>query len=182
MSRTYCHHHQKTQHGFSLIELVTVIIIMGIMMVTVIPKFFSSNGFEEYTYRNEVITTLRAIQLRVMQQSGVPVCKQVFFSVKAIGLSQTDTAQANNCNAGVLADQGNDDFQSNTSVFIDDNHNVTFAFSGFLNNVSFDHLGRLIDAAGNRVPCTDINPCRITVSGEQSLHIQIESEGYIHAL
>ena len=67
----------KNEYGFTLIELIVVIILISIMAVTVLPKFFTSNGFEEFTYRDELITKLRAIQLRSMQQTTDTVCHQI---------------------------------------------------------------------------------------------------------
>ena len=65
----------KKELAFTLIELIVVIILISIMAVTVLPKFFTSNGFEEFTYRDELITKLRAIQLRSMQQTTDVTCK-----------------------------------------------------------------------------------------------------------
>ena len=63
--------------GFTLIELIVVIVLLSIVSATVLPKFLSSKGFEEYTYRDELIIKLRAIQLRTMQQIQGSTCQTI---------------------------------------------------------------------------------------------------------
>lgn len=44
----------RNQYGFTTIELVLVIIIIGILAVTIIPKMQSTGGYEEITYQDEI--------------------------------------------------------------------------------------------------------------------------------
>ena len=118
----------KNEYGFTLIELIVVIILISIMAVTVLPKFFTSNGFEEFTYRDELITKLRAIQLRSMQQTTDSICKiiQVETAPSAvIGLQAThiDTVSGlpDGCETGYQGDT--------TTVTVDPKHSVSFTLS-----------------------------------------------------
>ncbi|XQW85552.1 prepilin-type N-terminal cleavage/methylation domain-containing protein [Thalassotalea piscium] len=178
-----CYKRQTTllSKGFTLIELIVVIIILGIVSVTVAPKFFSSNGFEQVTYRNEIVSTLRAIQLRTMQQTSGNYCHLISVSSYAIGLNKTDTNNPLNCDLSALEDDTKDEFSKNTSVAIEDKHkpNVNFSVNGLANVFGFDQLGRIINSSGNRVNC---NPCQIVITGSETLIVKIENEGYIHAL
>lgn len=156
--------------GFTIIELIIVIILISIMAVTVVPKFLSSKGFEEYTYRDELITKLRAIQLRSMQQTNDTTCLQIQIEVTTIALLATDldpdTPICKTTPAG-----------EPTTITINDNHNVNFTISEELSSFSFSSLGK-------PVGCTAITPCEITltVAGESSLAIKINIEGYIYAI
>lgn len=154
--------------GFTLIELIIVILLISIMAVTVVPKFLSSKGFEEYTYRDELITKLRAIQLRVMQQTNNSTCQTIQVNSSVIGLLAT-TPNAATCEAGYAGDT--------TTTTINDNHNVNFTISEELSSFSFSSLGR-------PTGCAAITPCEImlTVAGESSLAIKINIEGYIYAI
>ncbi|GHE99173.1 prepilin-type N-terminal cleavage/methylation domain-containing protein [Thalassotalea profundi] len=169
--------------GFTIIELIVVIIILGILAITVAPKFFSSNGFEQFTYRNEVVTTLRALQLRSMQQTSSDTCHHISVTNSQIGLHKTDTGLANNCDLSIYEDASKDEYDKHTSVSIDSKHEVTFSTSASLASVfAFDQMGRVIDSNGNRVDCVNPNVCQVIITGEDTLIIQIENEGYIHAL
>ncbi len=157
--------------GFTLIELIVVIILLSIMSVTVLPKFFTSNGFEEFTYRDELIIKLRAIQLRSMQQTTDAVCKviQVETTPPAIiGLQETDP-DTSLCTTRYAGDT--------TTVTVDSKHSVGFRVSEELTSFSFSTRGRPLD-------CIAEDPCEITITitGENSPRILINSEGYIHAI
>jgi len=169
----------RKNSGFTLIELIVVIIMIAIMAATIVPKLLSSKGFEEYTYRDELIVKLRAIQLRTMQQTDVSECQEVKVDVtnNIIGLLKTkdELAPVSDplCIASVYLGES-------TTVTINDAHNVNFIISAGLSRFSFSSLGKP-EAAG----CGDvITPCEITltVAGESSLAININREGYIYAL
>ena len=159
----------KNNSGFTLIELIIVIIILGILSVTVIPKLFSSKGFSEYAYRTDVIAKLRLIQTKAMQQTTEPLppsidkrCHQVLISTKKLGAPD---------NCGASPSFASDWKNSATKLQIDSNDNVSFSSNITDNNFFFDSMGR-----------PSCNSCEITISGEQSLVVKVEPEGYIHAL
>ncbi|KGJ94303.1 prepilin-type N-terminal cleavage/methylation domain-containing protein [Colwellia psychrerythraea] len=175
--------------GFTLIELIVVIILISIMSVTVLPKFFSSNGFEEFTYRDEIITKLRAIQLRSMQQTNDEMCNQVHIQTipYIIGLQDTvpdenavERCRISNVDHPELCYTSDDKTicyaGETTRVVIDSKHSVGFTLSEGLTSFNFSTLGRPIG-------CIVEDPCEITitVTGENSLEILINSEGYINA-
>ena len=155
--------------GFTLIELVTVIILIAILSVNVLPQFFSSSGFEEYTYRDELLTKLRGIQQRAMQRTDVASCAVIISAdSKILGLLAINNT---GCGNGLAGDS--------TTVAISNSHNVTFSISSNVNNNAFS-----FSDLGQPVGCTAA-PCEITltvVGDEQSLSIRINQEGYIFAL
>ena len=147
--------------GFSIIELVVVIIILGILSATVAPKFFTSKGYSEYAYRSDAISKLRLIQTRAMQQ-GSGGCYQVMLTSSKLGKVTCDTPPE-------FVDQAE---QRATVVEISSDDEVTFSPSGKI--FTFDSMGRPQSNSVNEA-------ITITVNGDQSLDILIESEGYIHA-
>lgn len=154
-------------NGFTLIELIIVIIILGILSVTVAPKFFTSKGFTEYSYRSDAIAKLRLIQIKAMQQTGTnnKNCHKILVTAKKLGAP--DDCDANpsftsNWNTNPLA----------IGVEVNENDDVTFATDFIDNTFSFDSLGRPISCG----------PCNISIIGEETLKIKIEKEGYVHAL
>lgn len=153
-----------SQLGFTIIELVLVIVVMGILAVTVAPKMFDSDGFEEYTYQAQLIATLQSVQLRAMQQTEGYTdsvdygngCHTVVVSAKNVALSADCKLNAEQLNV--------------PGVEIDNSHDVSFspAFT-----FTFDAMGR-------PVSCT--TACEILINGDANLTVKIESEGFIHAL
>lgn len=157
----------KAGQGFTIIELVLVIVLMGILAVTVAPKMFGSDGFEEHTYQAEVIAVLRSIQLRAMQQTSVASneCHTAIINAKLLTVGSNCAAISENLEGDAL---------NNLQVEIDDGHNVTFSTSGMTNNsFTFD---------SNGIPANCSTPCNITIIGSDTLTIRIESQGYIHAI
>jgi len=163
------------QQGFSLIELVVVIIIIGILSATVLPKFFSSKGFEEYGYRTEIISTLRAVQLRAMQQSE-SYCvgmNSTHLGVVWDNANQRITASSTDCStpfsfSSAYAESANDTLE----VKVESNHSVAFTMARGTMPLTFDKWGR-----PNSCPN---NGCLIEITGSDTLSVVIESQGYIH--
>ncbi len=161
--------------GFTTIELVVVILLLAILSATVVPRFFSSSGFEEYAYRTEVIATLRTIQLRAMQQTDGSQCHQIKITGdgKQLGLLDNDNSPGP-CHVSNWFDEKDGKYNlatedGPTHVQVDSDHQITFSGDNF----SFDQMGRPLNCS---------SPCKISINGgEQTLTVVIESEGYIHA-
>ena len=116
-----------------------------------------------------------------MQQTDSQFCQQISVGATALGLYKTDNTLVNNCDVTAFADAGKDTFYSNTSVRVESDHAVSFSTNGLVTPFAFDQMGRVINSSGNRVNCANANSCQIVVTGENTLVIKIEQEGYIHA-
>jgi len=147
--------------GFTTIELIVVIILIGILAATIIPKMQSTGGYEEIVYQDETVTKLRSIQLRAMQDTSSNQCQSVLITSDKLGLPD------NNCTSFV-----NNNINSTTIVKIID-HDVNFQYAGGSTLFSFDHLGRPVNCS---------SPCQISIVGqEQTLIVAINDQGYIYA-
>lgn len=52
--------------GFTLIELVAIIMVIAVLSITVLPKFSGRSGLAEYALRDQLITLARHAQQRAM--------------------------------------------------------------------------------------------------------------------
>jgi len=166
----------KYQSGFTLVELVTVIILLGILAVNVLPKFDGTNAYEAHSHRAQLISALRLTQQRAMQQtrqdnaSGDSYCHHLIIENSRYGVPNRI-----DCDDITLNGDWNED-KDITGHVVDSRYNITFSVS-FVGNavIAFDWLGRPIGGCANG--------CIINVaSGVETLTIQIEPEGYIHGL
>ncbi|NQY87094.1 MAG: prepilin-type N-terminal cleavage/methylation domain-containing protein [Colwellia sp.] len=159
---------RNSEYGFTLIELVVTIIMIGIMAATIVPRLLTSKGFEEHVYRDELITKLRYIQLRAMQQSNDVTCQVIRVNASDIGLLATEI-NTNTCDSVLAGDT--------TTVRIVSDNDISFSISENLSSFRFSSMGR-------PVGCIAINPCKITltITGSDALGVLINSEGYIYAL
>lgn len=146
--------------GFTLIELVVVMIMIGILAVTVIPKMFTSSGYEEIGYQVETVAKLRAIQLRAMQDTSATQCLLVYVTEKKLGIPD------DNCSPPSFTSSLD---QNNTIVKISE-QSLSFDDQSGGYSFSFDQMGRPDQARTINIE-----------GGEQTLTITINVEGYISA-
>jgi len=173
----------KKQQGFTIIELVTVIVLMGILTVVIAPKFASTDTYEAHSHRAQLISALRLTQQRAMQQTN-PVatgtgsyCHQIVFDNVKTRYGVPDRLD---CTVTAFSNTWQPDA---TGFEVDSKYNVSFQINGVANPsvVTFDGMGR--PKADNCTMNDGSGGCIIDViSSVEILQIKIESEGYIHAI
>lgn len=143
----------KTHHntGFTLIELIVVLIIIGVLAVSLVPRFFTTAGTSEYLYQDQLLNLLRRAQIQAMQCTDC--------STPAVNIT---------ANSALLDGASCADVDAGRALCITANEAVSLAPAG---TIGFDSMGRPSCSAGS---------CTLNVQGASLLRVCIESEGYIH--
>ncbi len=143
------------QRGFTLVELITVMVIAGVLAVVAVPLFFD-NAFQSRGFYDQVISTLRYAQKAAIAQNRY-VCVS-FPANNSVTLTYGTT---NACADGTLASPSGTPYPLTNS-------NATFSSipAGF----SFDAQGRPSPNAKQTINIADVT---------NSITIEAET-GYVH--
>ena len=131
------------QPGFTLVELVVVLIVIGILAAAVAPRFFGSHGFEERGFYDETIAALRYAQKSAISHRRL-VC--VDFTAQSVKLRIATNNPAVACSADLVAPTGED--PSTVPNIVDSSatgnskyRNVTITFFPVPAPITFNPLG-----------------------------------------
>ncbi len=168
--------------GFTLVELITIIILLGILAAVAAPRFFDRSVFDNRGFHDQIISTLRHAQKTAIAQRRF-VC--VAFSAVGVtpGKVTVTTGPDNSCGAPPLTSPS-----GLTPYEIISNNAFFSAIPLPAGNISFDCLGRPRSVGGG-VACSDTTVATsgiltalttITVDN-YGASIAVEREtGYVH--
>lgn len=156
--------------GFTLIELVAVLILIGILSVSVGGRFFSGSDIDGYSARDLLISHLRRLQTDALNNAASGGCFAMRLEATRYGPPDLNpcTAAAS-FSSGYFDGRGHDPYRS---ALLPSTMGLNVAASGF--DLRFDGWGRPGgDCSGG---------CDLQLTGAVNLTLRIEAEGYIHAL
>jgi MSHA pilin protein MshC len=182
---------KSRQGGYSMVELVTTLVIVSILAAVAAPHFFDRNIFDSRGFYDQALSALRYAQKAAIAQHR-SVCV-TFGANSRITLTYNSTTPASStCTGSPLSSPS-----GQASYFIDPPDGVTVSIVDVANNpvalpanFSFDALGRpLIFVAppvfvlyGAPVPLSGLLSMKhtITVSGYPNPITVEEETGYVH--
>jgi len=120
----------KQSVGFTLIELITVMVIVGILAVFAAPRMFDANAFKSRGFADQVLATLHYAQkIAIAQRRNV--CVALTTSTVTLTIAAASGA-ASPCVANLPLPAGGNSITAPTGI--------TFTYSSA--NFNFDALGR----------------------------------------
>ncbi|MCW8330426.1 prepilin-type N-terminal cleavage/methylation domain-containing protein [Photobacterium sp. SDRW27] len=165
---------KHNQRGFTLIELIVVIILVGIISVTAASQMSGRSSFDAFVTRDQAIAIVRQIQITAMQATG---SQRANFPLKVIsGTADTSSCMGlitgTACPARAVAD-------TSSRILLGDTSRVRFTLlNASANTLYFDLLGRPVNSAGERI-CDDGCQINLQSRDNNTLSMCINREGFI---
>ena len=168
---------RNPQRGFTLVELITIMVVIGILGAVAGPRFFDRSVFDSRGFHDTVICTLRYAQKAAIAQRRL-VCV-TFPSATRMTLNTAANFTDAACNTDLKSPSGSYPLQdpSNplsprmTTYTVDAPTNVTLSGNG---NFNFNAQGIPINALS--IPTASQS---ISVSGASQITVEAGT-GYVH--
>ncbi len=163
--------------GFTLVELIIVLVVVGILAVGASPLFIGSGGTESLVLRERALSVLRNVQLNAMQNTQAD-CYAAVLQDNALGLATTPVCGAGSSTLAATEDSANRmvGFAGKTLTVTDSNG----APVSLPAEIEFGPLGRPDDTSG--LICIGNQACRLTFTEANGANqsVCINREGYIY--
>jgi MSHA pilin protein MshC len=154
--------------GFTLVELIIVIVLMGVLAVVAAPRIFNSTDFYARGFHDENLALLRYAQKTAVAQRRT-VC--VSFTVGTVSSAVLRTASAEavgTCNVDLVGPRGD------TPGKITSRSGVNYSATPV--TLGFDGLGQPLDNSGGVLTAART----ITVGGSGRVITIEPGTGYVH--
>ena len=154
--------------GYTLVELIIVIILIGVLAVAIGPALFSRQGFSEFVFGDRLVFLLQTMQLQAMNQASE--CSVVVLQAMRFGVPDP-------CSSMTLPNVFDPSF---LGISLSESQDANLLINSPITDVTFDFLGRPIDPQTSTAICQ--SGCTIQITGEITVSVRIESQGYVHIL
>lgn len=109
-----------SRNGFTLVELVVVILIMGIMAISVYPRFISADSETAQSQRDILLALSHLVQLQSMQDTvnSSTLCPTIVLSATQAGIATTNPCLASASFSADVNDPNQIQFGSEASLAV----------------------------------------------------------------
>jgi MSHA pilin protein MshC len=156
------HARWKNLSGFTIVEIVMTLVIVGVLSVVAAPRFFSTITYQRQVYYDEVLNSIRYARTLAVA-SGTHI--QVSLTSTSIMLQRR--TEGGTCTTGTVFTNITDPAMRSTSYVKTAPGTITLSSSANW-PIYFDGLGRAFRASN----CTLLSPnATVTVSGGNTITI-----------
>lgn len=168
------------QRGFTLIELVMVILILGVLSVYAAPRMFNSGDFYARGFHDETLSILRYAQKAAIAQRRL-VC--VTFTATAPAKATLSIAEKNEdavCSKPLTGPNKNCEVDGITGLTACIEARSGISYSGTPAPINFNGLGQPVDLTTAK-PITTAQTIKVANNGSDISTVIVEGEtGYVH--
>ena len=176
------------QRGFTIIELVTVMCILGILALSALSRLNDTQSYTVKAYQDRLMASLRAVQTKAMQDTRPNFCYQLNFTWDgplapaddAWGMPTDDYSAGNasvTCGSGIDADATPN--ISTRPTELKSEELIISTLDGTTQDITylrFTALGKPVSSAG-----TCVNTCKISFDALNTTGVCVNQEGLIYA-
>jgi MSHA pilin protein MshC len=164
----------QAQKGFTLVELVAIIVLLGIVSVYVSSQFSTTGSFAERTVRDRIVAIARYAQQRAMYDQDLASCYRLHIDAVEFGAQRsTDAGVTWNYFGPANTDSENPNNIADGRIAMANGVNI----NNQPINIYFDGLGNPINGCGGAI-ITPASPT-ITINGEFPQTVTISGAGYV---
>ena len=151
----------RGQAGFTLVELVLVLVLLAVLSAVAIPRLSDADTFKALAFGEQVRATMRLAQKTAVSHRRL-VCAS--FTASSVTLTIATVFPANACTTNVPPPSGGTAYASSGSATLGPLTDLYFQPSGLVTS----------DATGS----TTVNPAILTISNARSVTIYGDT-GYV---
>ena len=160
------------QQGFTLIELITVIILLGILSAFAVSRFSSSQSYSTTVIKNQLIASARLAQQTAMSRASVSSSGQTQLQVSGDSDNWYLNISSGPVSYSAQVDRGDEQVRFGTNMV---------ASCSALTPSTSTPLVLTFNGDGNRIPATALRICIDTPSSSTAdIELCISPSGYAY--
>jgi len=104
---------RRRQAGFTIVELVTVMVVLGVLAAVAMPRLTGNTGFAGVAFRGDIVSALRYAQKTAVSHRRL-VCASIDASTVTLSIAQANPSTA--CGVALTSPDGDPYTSKNAAI------------------------------------------------------------------